>query len=157
MTKTAAQLAADLRKNFDQDLEYAKKRKASLNNPTIKAGLKSLAAVAKRAATVDADPRVSTYVYADSTRVNADITIFTTSLKDRKVASFLSWVESHIAEFRSSSDFATDWTAQRTFSCRSDTLELNVTFSLPLSGDACSRVQTGTTLKEVPTYELRCQ
>lgn len=145
----------NLRENFKDDLEYAKKRMRTLRHPDIKAAFKQLDKITDQCAKAG-ETRVTPYVYSDSTRLTADVTVTTASLKSDEVLQLLEWVEDNVGECESSEDFASNWAAQRAFHFLAPNLRLELRFELPLDGEACSRIKTGTRLIEQDTYELRC-
>lgn len=154
--KASAILSA-MRASLNDDLDYAKRRKASLAYEGVKAGAALLAAAVTRAESLfPGQVYHSEYFYSDSSRLNATINMSVNSLKSDTVMAFLLWLEDNVAPATDSSDYATQHTAARTFNYRHDNLRLEVCISLPVDGDACSRVQTGTKLVEQATYELRC-
>lgn len=154
---TATQLSASLRKSFDNDLQMAKRRKATLNTPSVRDGFKILAKVLKKAAEFDSNVSHSVYVYVNASDVDADVYIRTESLKSPGVLNLLEYVEKIVAPAYRSEDYASSSMAQRTFVHHGNGLRLNLIFRLPTDGDACSRVKVGTKIVEQDTYEIRCQ
>lgn len=153
----ATNILSAMRTSLNEDLDYARRRKASLANEGVKVGAALLAAaVTKAESLLPNQVYHNAYVYGESTRINATISTSVSSLKSDEVMEFLAWLEDNVAPATDSSDYASQHTAQRSFNYRHDNLRLEVCISLPVDGDACSRVQTGTKLVEQPTYELRC-
>jgi hypothetical protein len=69
---TATQLAANLRMEFNNDVAMAKRRKETLNTPSVRDGFKSLAKVLKKAAEIYPEGvNHSAYVYANASQVDA--------------------------------------------------------------------------------------
>ena len=153
--RTAAQMIKELRESFQSDVEFAKLRKHSLNHPNIREGLKLLVLIGKQAERIG-NVQTSQFVYAYSTCLSADVTVNTDSLKSDEVCKFLEWIEEKVGLISSSSDYASDYTAGRTFFVNNDLLRLEVTFRLPVDGDACRRVKVGTKMVEQPVYKLEC-
>ena len=156
---TATQLAANLRKDFDHDVAMAKRRKETLNTPSVRDGFKSLAKVLKKAAEIYPEGvNHNTYVYANASQVDADVFIRTDSLKSPELTSLIEYIEQEkvVGPASRSEDYASSSMAQRTFVHHGNGLHLNLCVRLPTDGDACSRVKVGTRLVEQDTYEIRC-
>jgi hypothetical protein len=154
-TKTA--ILAELRTSLNDDVDYAKRRKASLSNEGVRVGAALLAAVINKAETLlPGAVYHSEYVNGNSHRLNASVNTTVASLKSAEVEAFLSWLEDNVAPALSSSDYASEYNASRSFEYRHENLSMELCFSLPVDGDACSRVKTGVKLVEQATYELRC-
>ena len=104
--------------------------------------------------------------------VSADITVYTSprlylyldakvdSLKGERVAKILEIAESLGFDEARSSDYASEWSASRSFHYDGTFFGVDVSavvrFELPTEGEACKRVQVGTEIREVPKYEIRC-
>ncbi len=153
---TATQILSKVRKGFDDDLTSAKRRKATLNTPSVRDGFKLLAKILKKALEVDSEAQHSEFVYTNATKLDADVYVNTESLKTQEVMELLEFVEKHVAEASRSEDYASSSMAQRTFGFCSECLRLNLTFRLPTDGDACSRVKVGTKMVERDSYAIRC-
>lgn len=153
--KTAAQMIKELRESFQSDLEYAKLRKHAVNHPNVREGMRLLVMLGKQAERIG-NVQTSQFVYADSARLSADITVDTDSLKSDAVCKLLEWVEDHVGQITSSSDYASEYSAIRSFFVSNDLIHLEIIFRLPTDGDACRRVKTGTKLVEQAVYKLEC-
>lgn len=104
--------------------------------------------------------------------VSADVSVYSTtrlymyldtqvdSLKSDRVARILEIAESLGFNDTRSSDYASEWSACRSFhysgECLGIDVSIEVRFNLPTDGEACKRVQVGTEIREVPKYEIRC-
>jgi len=156
MKAKATAILANLRESFQEDLDYARRRKAALNSAGVKAGAALLSVALNKASELGFLPTHSVYVYADTVSMNASIEIATSSLKSPLVEEFLSWIEDNIAPANRSQDYATEYVASRTFVYNHTNLSLEVCISLPIEGDACRRVKTGVKLVEKAVYALEC-
>jgi hypothetical protein len=153
---TATQILSNIRHGFDNDVAAAKRRKATLNTPTIRDGFKTPAKVLKKATEFDSGVNHNAYVYANAVDVDADVSIRTESLKSPGVAALLEYVEKVVAPAYRSEDYASSSMAQRTFIHHGNGLRLNLIFKLPTDGDACSRKVVGTKMVEQNVYAIDC-
>lgn len=137
-------------RSIRRDLKQAEQARDSLS-----AVLAMTASLQRAVDSVSAD--VSVY---SSPRLYLYLDAKVDSLKGERVAKILEIAESLGFDEARSSDYASEWSASRSFHYDGTFYGVNVSavvrFELPTEGEACKRVQVGTEIREVPKYEIRC-
>jgi hypothetical protein len=157
MKVSAASIRRNLRQSLAADVAYAKQRQAALRNHQLDDAFSTIAKVMVQAGKVSEYVRHNEWVYAEDMKLNSEVVIPVDSLKSDPVVNFLTWVDDNVAQIASSRDTACDWVARRTFKVTAGNLDLQISFDLPTSGDACHRVKTGVKLVEQATYAIACE
>ncbi len=107
---------------------------ARLKNPMTKAGFAVVKDVLEMSIKMNLELASRHLYIRHDEKVDATLEFKVKSLKSKEVEDFIVWVESNIAPFHSSEDYAGEYSASRTFRTYNELLYIDVVFLLPTDG-----------------------